>query len=230
MGKLFWDLKKYNVIDYGGQIALISDIYKQWLKVTPTGFEILKRMDGSKNIEEIANELSNIYDIPEAMILDDCKKFLSDLEKSGLLMYEKNKNKGKLYEIYLDITNVCHYKCRYCFKSVVTDENEAEYMTYDSIVKSIKEIQESGVVEKPVVYITGGEPLRHPEIERIFEFLKSENCFVILCTDGRLIKKDKMQSIKKFVDMVMLPLESHNEKVNDELRGKGSFKDVSEAI
>lgn len=230
MEKIFWDLKKYNVIDLGGQIALISDICKQWLKVTPTGFEILKRMDGSRNIEEIANELSNIYDIPQAIILDDCQKFLNDLEKSGLLMYEKNKNKGKLYEIYLDITNVCHYKCKYCFKSVVTDENEAEYMTYDSIVKAIKEIQKSGVVEKPVVYITGGEPLRHPEIDRIFEFLKSENCFVILCTDGRLINKDKVQSIKKFVDMVMLPLESHNEKVNDELRGKGSFKDVSEAI
>ena len=79
MENLFWDLKQYNVIDFGGQIALISDVRKQWLKVTPTGFEILKRMDGTKNIEKIANELSNIYDITETIILDDCQKFLSDL-------------------------------------------------------------------------------------------------------------------------------------------------------
>lgn len=230
MEKLFWDLEKFNVIDFGSQIALISDIRKQWLKVTPTGFEILKRMDGTRTIDDIVKELGNIYDIPETIILDDCQKFLSDLKKYGVLMYEEDKNRGKIYEIYLDITNICHYKCRYCFKSVVTDENKAEYMTYDSIVKAIKEIKKAGAIETPVVYVTGGEPLRHPEIDKIFEFLKSENCFVILCTDGRLINEEKIQIIKKFVDMVMLPMESYNAKINDELRGKGSFEDVVSAI
>ena len=150
MEKLFWDLEKFNVIDFGSQIALISDIRKQWLKVTPTGFEILKRMDGTRTIDDIVKELGNIYDIPETIILDDCQKFLSDLKKYGVLMYEEDKNRGKIYEIYLDITNICHYKCRYCFKSVVTDENKAEYMTYDSIVKAIKEIKKAGAIETNV--------------------------------------------------------------------------------
>jgi hopanoid biosynthesis associated radical SAM protein HpnH len=57
----------------------------------------------------------------------------------------------------------------------------------------------------PVVSITGGEPLLHPEIDRIVEGIVKEGHFVNLCTNGLLLER----SLEKFEPGVYLNFVLH---------------------
>jgi len=60
-----------------------------------------------------------------------------------------------------------------------------------SVEEAVGAVEESGA---PVVSIAGGEPLLHPQIDRIVAELVKRKYFVYLCTNGLLLK----QSLKKF--------------------------------
>lgn len=233
MEKLYFNLDKYEIINYGGQNVLISDEYKQWMKVTRSGLDIIKRMNGKNTIEEIAHQLREVYDIPEDILLDDCKAFVNQLEKAkmwcrktGEPQLEPDKQVPLISEIYLDVIGKCNNRCKYCYKS----PSEEEEVPYDIVVKKIEDVKKSGLIDRPIVYVTGGEPLLHSQIFRILKYLKDKRYFVVLCTDGKLICPDTIERIAELVDMVQLPLDHPEEEINDQIRGKGSYNWVMNAI
>ncbi|RDY30014.1 PqqD family peptide modification chaperone [Lachnotalea glycerini] len=231
MEKLNIDLTKYHIIKMGGQVVLLSDYYKQWLKVSCTGYDILQRMDGNHDVDQIVEELTELYDIPKDIIENDCNEFISELQCAEVLdINPDNFDNTKMQEIYFDISDVCFYRCNYCFKAVGTDTEKANFMSLSEVMKKFEDIKAHGMIKKPIVYITGGEPLLNPEIDQIVKYLYEQNCFVILCTDGRLLDETKALLYKNMVDMFIFPLDGSEEKLNDAVRGEGSYASVMKAI
>jgi hopanoid biosynthesis associated radical SAM protein HpnH len=71
-----------------------------------------------------------------------------------------------------------------------------------------KAVEECGA---PVVSIPGGEPLLHPEIDKIVEGLVARKKFVYLCTNGILLEK----SLNKFKPSPYLTLSIHLDGLRD---------------
>ena len=71
-----------------------------------------------------------------------------------------------------------------------------------------KAVEECGA---PVVSIPGGEPLLHPEIDKIVEGLVARKKFVYLCTNGILLEK----SLDKFKPSPYLTLSIHLDGLRD---------------
>ncbi len=92
----------------------------------------------------------------------------------------------------------CNLECNGCGKIQYPTEILRKRLTVD---QAIGAIEECGA---PMVSIAGGEPLLHPEIEKIVEGLIERKRFVILCTNALLLERkiDRFKPHPRFQWMV----------------------------
>lgn len=135
---------------------------------------------------------------------------------------------GKRIPIFLSlfVTNKCNLRCKYCF--VVRDDIDksvlsAEY-TFEQVRDMIDEFYSMGT---RMVYMLGGEPLLHPEIGRMIDYITSKGIYLHVITNGTLIKK-KLDEIKK-AHVLCVSLDGTGD-INDDIRGKGVSAKVIENV
>jgi len=92
-------------------------------------------------------------------------------------------------KIYIEITNVCNLKCKFCPKT----NRKKEYMTVENFEKIISKIHN---YTKLVCLHVKGEPLLHNDLEDLLNILEKYNMKANITTNGTLIK-DKVEMIKK---------------------------------
>jgi radical SAM protein with 4Fe4S-binding SPASM domain len=232
--KLYFDIDKYKVTDKSGSTLFTSEMHFRWFKTSFTGKDILLKLDGNKTVDQVINEISDEYELPRDVIEKDIIKFCKTALEKELIFKSKEdvldaRSNNKIRSIYLDITNACNLKCRYCNKAVC-DESEGKFLIPEVLKKYLDKINEKNNGASVLVNVTGGEPLLHKEIEKIFEVIKSYDYKIGLLTNGMLIDEKKAEVIEKYCDYVMLPLDSAEKEINDEIRGKGAYEGVVKAM
>ena len=118
----------------------------------------------------------------------------------------------------------CNLECAGCGKIQYPTEILRQRVSVEDAVAAI---EESGA---PMVSIAGGEPLLHPEIERMVEELIARKRFVYLCTNGVLMRRklDRFRPSPYFSWAVHIDglRERHDESVCRD----GVFDEAVEAI
>lgn len=84
-------------------------------------------------------------------------------------------------KVYIEISNICNLKCSFC----PTTKRKAEYMSVERFTNILKEIK--GYTKYIYLHVKG-EPLFHPNLEKILNIAKAEGFFVNITTNGTLIK------------------------------------------
>ena len=132
------------------------------------------------------------------------------------------------------ITEKCNLRCKHCYHSNYTSANELSLgeliFIADKIDSTLRKWDKNGTLS-----ITGGEPF--VVMDKLFPLLKhistleKINYFDVL-TNGSLIDEAILSELKKFEKLrrVQVSLESGNQKLNDRIRGNGSFEKTLSAI
>ena len=122
-------------------------------------------------------------------------------------------------------TSACNLKCKHCYLSCMPS-NKPRFLPLDKIKSGIEEAKKLQLGE---IYLNGGEPLMHPDINNIIRMsLKLAN--VTILTNGILINDKKARFLRQieqdhdFEIIFRVALDHYTEAKNDEIRGKGSFK------
>ncbi len=138
------------------------------------------------------------------------------------------------FHLQWHITERCNLNCSHCYQ-------DPEFVSKELEFKDLKEILENFVyqlkkwnIPKPAVKVsvTGGEPMIR---EDFFDFLKELNYrgdFLTygLLTNGTFLDKKKVSKLEDLnVDYVQVSLEGM-EEINDRIRGKGTFKQIENAV
>ncbi|AEA33259.1 radical SAM/SPASM domain-containing protein [Hippea maritima] len=118
-----------------------------------------------------------------------------------------------------EITPRCNLNCIHCRTSA--SMNLEDRLSFEDITNIIEEISEQF---KPVVVLTGGEPLLREDVFDIADFIHSKGMRVGLATNGTLIDEGLALKIKKHIDIVSLSLDGSTAEVHDDFRKvKGAF-------
>lgn len=118
------------------------------------------------------------------------------------------------------ITNKCNLTCLYCGNS---SKSPTELNIHEAF-SIIDQLKKAGTL---FISFTGGEPLMRDDIDVIINYLRKKNIKVNLNTNGTLFV-DRFKKIEK-INSTVFSLDG-SEDVNDYIRGKGTFKKVTEAI
>lgn len=136
------------------------------------------------------------------------------------------------FYVQFHITKICKNRCKHCYFNEIKSNGEQLYTSFNLIKKVVDDIINiaSSKKIKPVIDFTGGDPLLHPELEKILWYCSSVGISIGLKCCSSEINKNMVMTFKKYnVERVFLSLEGLSE-INDLIRGKKDFDQTIEAI
>lgn len=136
----------------------------------------------------------------------------------------------KRFVLQWHLSENCNLKCLHCYQ-----ENhkplQLKYEQLTEIYKQFKHLLKNKKM-KGHINITGGEPLCNPYLFKILDLIKKDEeliSFSIL-TNGTLITEEIAKKIKSYNPYyVQVSLEG-GKKINDYIRGKGTYKKIARGI
>ncbi len=92
---------------------------------------------------------------------------------------------------WLEITRRCNLNCEYCYQKNLPHSDKA-------IIQVEKELRTILRLRKcDTIFISGGEPLVHPQLEKIVKMVSSYNVKPLLVTNGHILNKKIIRKLKQ---------------------------------
>lgn len=123
-------------------------------------------------------------------------------------------------KIYIEITNVCNLKCKFCPET----QRNKQFMTVENFEEIISKIHKH---TKLVCLHVKGEPLLHNKLEKLLKILEKYNLKANITTNGTLIK-DKLEILKKSNAVRQINFSIHSIAQNEKLNTQ-YLKDIFES-
>lgn len=131
-------------------------------------------------------------------------------------------------------TKSCNLKCKNCYIEKNPYKNEEDFIPLEKVKENLNTIKSSRP-KNFSIYLTGGEPMLHPDFNKILRMcLKFANTCIL--TNGTLINDKKARFLRKIDDessfetIYRISIDSIDEIENDLMRGRGSFRKALLAI
>lgn len=110
------------------------------------------------------------------------------LRKSELYRFPWSKNDNPIG--WLEVTDVCNIHCKGCYR-----QNLEGHFPLERLKDEVVMMKEYRNIDN--VSLAGGEPLTHPDIEELVEFIHLQGIKPYLLTNGKAVTEERMRSLKK---------------------------------
>lgn len=120
----------------------------------------------------------------------------------------------------IEITENCNFRCIHCYQGM----NKAKHrLSGEKWISIIDELEKEGTFW---LLITGGEPLLHPDFEKIYTHAYKKGIIVTVFTNARLFKDEHLELFKKYPPFSLeVTLYGASEQMYQTVTGtKGSFE------
>jgi len=103
---------------------------------------------------------------------------------------EDLRNDPRLQWLFFELTDRCNLRCRHCGSSCTA---EGQLLTIGDIEATLKTIRNAG----PVICLTGGEPMLHPDYFEIARLIRSMGFFWGMTTNATLIDDEAARKLRE---------------------------------
>lgn len=139
----------------------------------------------------------------------------------------------ELNNLFIELTaKNCNQRCKQCYIDFPINKNIKDFIDVEKIKNALDETKNKNL---QCIYLTGAEPMTHPEFNTILR-LCLKYTSVCICTNASFINEKKSRFLKKVEDegnneiIFMLSLAHFNEIKNDNIRYRGAFRETLNAI
>lgn len=197
-----------------------------WIVPSAAGDRLLQRLMSSKNPDGTKKG-------HEAALTSQATDFSTIIRESQFLSLLKSPDSAHytgrahaltlkaLKECWLHITDRCNLACRHCLFSCSSKTSRT--INFDMITATVCQAYGLGT---RIFYLTGGEPLVHPDFQKICRLILNEypDTMLVILTNGILIPVhlvffNTLPCERLFLQVSLDGLE----ETNDRLRGAGAF-------
>ena len=124
--------------------------------------------------------------------------------------------------ISIMITDRCNLRCRMCHYSYSESPeyslNQAGFMSLE-LFKHILDTCPG----KPMIALTGGEPLLHPQVLDFIHALKQRGFFCSLTTNGTFLQSKAVQLCESKLDLLVVSIDG-DQSTHDQIRSQGAYQ------
>lgn len=139
----------------------------------------------------------------------------------------------ELNNLFIELTaKNCNQRCKNCYIDFPLSKNVKDFIDENLIKKTLSDTKDENL---QCIYLTGAEPMTHPDFNSILRLcLKRTN--VCICTNGSFINEKKARFLKRVEDesefeiIFQLSLAHYDEIKNDDVRGRGTYRQTLHAI
>ena len=123
--------------------------------------------------------------------------------------------------IFWETTAGCNLACIHCRRTTVADQLLPQDLTTAEAYDLIDQI---AAFARPILVLSGGEPLFRPDILTIARYASDAGLIVALATNGTLIDRDVAQRIRQSgIQRVSVSFDGADAPTHDLFRGQGAF-------
>jgi radical SAM protein with 4Fe4S-binding SPASM domain len=127
----------------------------------------------------------------------------------------------------LEVTNFCNLNCPMC---IVKETREQGFLRLDLLEKIVKENRK--LLENQFIWLHfNGEPLLHPQLFEIIEFLKQNGIKTRLSTNATLLTKEvAFELMKAGLDYIVFSVDGNTKETYEKIRVGANFETVERNI
>ncbi len=140
---------------------------------------------------------------------------------------------AELNNLFIELSaKNCNQRCKHCYIDFPVSKNIKDFISIDKVKKALSDTPNENI---QCIYLTGAEPMTHPEFNSILR-LCLKRASVCICTNATFINEKKARFLKKVEDegeneiIFKLSIDHYNEVKNDDVRGRGAYRQVINAI
>ncbi len=136
----------------------------------------------------------------------------------------------KRFVLQWHLSETCNLKCLHCYQ----EKHQPVQLKYEQLINIYRQYKEllKKLKMKGHINITGGEPLCNPYLFKILDLIKKDSDLISfsILTNGTLITEEIAKKIKEYNPYyVQVSLEG-GKKINDYIRGNGTYKRIAQGI
>ena len=137
------------------------------------------------------------------------------------MLTDRDHLEPNLHLVAWEITRRCNLLCAHCRAAAEDEAYEGELST-DECFRIIDSILEVG---KPIMILTGGEPLLRPDIFKIGKYATNRGLRVVIGTNGTVITEENVALMQEVpISRVGVSIDFPTPELQDKFRGKpGAF-------
>lgn len=164
-----------------------------------------------------------VEEVCDASSLMFANNYIVDFRKTS---FKTGVFSEKPHSLYLKLTDYCNLNCEMCGQANYNryvDGGRKKHLlnVYDTI-----RFVENEISNIHYVYLWGGEPLLHPEWEKLAAYFVSNKCYVSIATNGTLLTKNVKKIMDTHVNELVVSLDG-SEVVHNKIRGnQHAYSDV----
>ena len=143
----------------------------------------------------------------------------------------EEKKRYPLKKMYFYLTEGCNLACRHCWISPKLQDETNVYANFPvELMKSI--VKQAKPLGLDTIKLTGGEPLMHPRIGEILDFIKEQELKLNIESNGVLCTEELAEKISRCKEpFIAISVDGANAESHDWVRGiPGSFNATITAI
>lgn len=140
---------------------------------------------------------------------------------------------AELNNLFIELTaKNCNQRCKHCYIDFPISKNVKDFIPVDKIKCALNDTKNDNI---QLIYLTGAEPMTHPEFNSILR-LCLKRASVCICTNATFINEKKARFLKKVEEestneiIFKLSIDHYNEIKNDDIRGRGAYRQTLNAI
>jgi len=142
-------------------------------------------------------------------------------------------NLKELNNLFIEMTaHNCNQRCKHCYIDFPLTKRVKDFISIDIVKNALDDTANENI---QCIYLTGAEPMTHPDFNSILRLcLKRSN--VCICTNGSFINEKKARFLKRVEEegcneiIFKLSIDHWDELKNDNLRGRGTYRQVIHAV
>ena len=120
-----------------------------------------------------------------------------------------------------EITRSCNLFCAHCRAASDSNQYSGE-LTTEECFRLVDQILEVG---RPIIILTGGEPLLRQDVFQIAQYAVSKGLRVVMGTNGTLVTKDTALQMKAIpISRIGISLDFPEAQLQDNFRGKAGAR------
>ena len=211
----------------GGQVVTYNP--QLWTRLVADGIPIYVRPDRPEwFVPNTAGDriLQDLADASDSDTTWEVRRFLERLPDSPAVAYRgraEHLTTDSLREVWFHVTNRCNMACRHCL--FVSGPNESDELAAETVLSLARQAIEAGC---RVFALTGGEPLVHPDFERLVDgLLDCGETSVAVLTNGLLLPefRDALDRWPRDKFHLQISIDGMRE-AHDSIRGTGAFDEL----
>lgn len=139
----------------------------------------------------------------------------------------------ELNNIFIELTaKNCNQRCQNCYIKFPNSKSVKDFISLDRIKECIEETRHENI---HCIYLTGAEPMTHPDFNTILR-LCLKRCNVCICTNSSFLNEKKIRFLKKVEDeganqiFFKLSLTHFEEHESDKIKYRGNYRQTIFAL